>query len=141
MHVMWITCGQHHEETPKTIQASKAHGSVPYLGGPLGGRRGARGSRLEQCIGAPQGSSKAMPGYADGRLCGPRRCHSRFSDVDDRTSGVRSIGKNPNGIHQGEESTLGTQMTITAAGPRDAPNVAMERPGNVREPQGTSVLC
>ena len=113
--VMWITCGRQHEETPKEFQDSESHGSFPYLGGPLGGRGRARGSRLEQRSGPAQGSSEAMPRYENGRLCGLRRSQPHLPNVNHRSPGVRTIGKDPNRLHQGEEGPVGTFMTITAA--------------------------
>ena len=115
MHVMWITCGRQHEETPKEFQSSQSHGSVPYLGGPLGGRGGTRGSRLEQRPGTPQGGAEAMPRYADGRLCGPRGRKPHLPNVNYRTCRVRAVGEDPNRLHQEEEGPVGTFVTIIAA--------------------------
>ena len=105
---MWITCGRHHEATPKATQAAESHRPFSYLGGSLGRRGGARGYRLELRQGAFKRGTQAMPRYADGWLSGPRRKKPHFPNVNNRFSGMRTIGEDPNGLHQGEESPLGT---------------------------------
>ena len=125
---MWITCGRQHEETPRESEDSQSHGSFSDLGGPLGRCRRDRRGRLEQRSRPPQGCPEAMPPNENGRLCGLRRCHSRISDVHDRTQRMWKIREDPNRIHQGEEGLVGTYMTITAAGR----GVRREPPPNVR---------
>ena len=105
---MWITCGRHHEATPKATQATKSHGPFPDLGGPLGRRGGAWGDRLELHQGPFKRGTQAMPRDANGWLSGLRRKKPHFPNVNNRFPGMRTIGEDPNGLYQGEESPLGT---------------------------------
>jgi len=114
--VMWIPCGQQHEATPKATQAAKSHGPFPDLGSPLGRCGGARGNRLELHQGPFKRGTEAMPSYADSWLSGPRRRKPHLPNVINRTPGMRTIGEDPNGLHQREEDPLGTLMTNTATG-------------------------